>query len=314
MNKWKCVILIIISSFFGMSNTFGQGAIVSAKLDASSIQIGEQLYLSLSATFAAQDTVVWPILKDSISKNIEILEVEKIDTTYDERDVAIKTLSQKILITSFDSGYFPIPPQQIIINNKPYFTEALLLQVNTVPIDTAKGIYDIAEPLPVAFSLLEWLMVHKEWVIAGLVAVLAIILILYFIKNRKNKPIIQQIIQKPKIPAEKIAIKKLNELKTKNLWQNGKAKAFHSELSEIIRTYIEDKFEVNALEQTSNEIILTLKNKQFDHKLVELLSETLTLSDMVKFAKAGLLGSEHEKCLENCIQFVLKTSEINKNE
>lgn len=304
--------LIYISLFVFISSfTWAQGVNVKAWLDSTRILVGQELQLHLEAEFAAQDTILWPALSDTISKNIEILSTSKIDTSFDEHDVTIKRMMQNINITSFDSGYFPIPPIKFTVNGHVYESEPLLIQVLDVPVDTAKGIFDIKEPYEVPFSFAEWLEYNWHWIALGVGIILLAIGLYFYFKKRKEKPVTAAP-AKPKVPPHKTALKKLNDLEQKRLWQNGKLKAYHSELSDIIREYIEDRFNINALEQTSWETLESLKHTSIEKTTLEKLQQTFTISDMVKFAKEMPVASENEMCLKHCIDFVNQTTETNQ--
>ena len=92
------------------------------------------------------------------------------------------------------------------------------------------------------------------------------------------------------------------------LWQAGRVKEYHTQLTEILRTYIEDRFKRNALESTSSEIIDDLTgHPEITKEVLEKLRQLLVLADLVKFAKAMPLPAEHESCLDNGVEFVKAT-------
>lgn len=284
-----------------------QGVNVKAYLDSTSILIGQALSLHLEAEAQAQDTIIWPAIADTITKNIEILTASKIDTAYDSNDIAIKRMQQHFLITSFDSGYFAIPPFDIMVNGELYQTEPLLIQVNNMQVDTSKGIADIKEPIDVPFSWKEWLEYNWKWLALAALVILCVIGTIWYLKKRKKETPIMVVKPKPTVPPHKTALKKLRELEHKKLWQNGKVKQYHSEISEILREYIEKRYEFNALELTTYEIIQSLSQRNTDKELITQLEQTLFLNDMVKFAKATPIASENENCLQFSIKFIEQT-------
>ena len=279
----------------------------SATLDSNKILIGEQITLKLQLACNAQDTVTWPIILDTLSKNVEVISKTPIDTSYDEANLNVKYFTQFITLTSFDSGYYVVKPFTFKTSVDSFETEPILLQVNTVPTDTAKGIYDIKEPLSEKYSFVDWLKDHwKE--ITGILAIVALIIaLIYYIRKQKNKPKTVVERPKPKIPPHIIALDKLDNLKEKKLWQSGKEKDFHSELSEIIREYIENRFHVTALEQTTSEIMTHLRYMDLEDENRTKLKKLLMLSDLVKFAKELPVASENEKSLQDAYDFVNTT-------
>jgi len=99
-------------------------------------------------------------------------------------------------------------------------------------------------------------------------------------------------------------------LKEKKVWQKGKIKLYHSELTFIIRKYIERRYQTPAMEQTSNEIIEALVKNGFNNNTqLGQLKMLLFSADMVKFAKAKPLPDENETALLNAYIFVNETKQ-----
>ena len=129
----KQSILVLIAFLFSIS-VFSQSA--SATLDHNEIKIGEQTFIDLEVQFpAASETVIMPELKDTLSKFVEVLNISKVDTAFDEDDIGLKIFTQRITITSFDSGLHVIPPFLIKVGAQSISTEPLLLTVNTIAIE-----------------------------------------------------------------------------------------------------------------------------------------------------------------------------------
>ncbi len=282
---------------------------VSAKIDSSKILIGEQTNLHLSVSYRLDKGIIakikFPELTDTIRKEIEIVSQSKIDSVIDKDDIYAITLSQSYTITSFDSGYWAIPPIKFIVNNDTngLFTEPLLLQVNSVAVDTTQAIKDIKPPFEVDYGIIDWIKdnIYLVYVVLGTVAL--VLLILFLVKKfNKPKPIVA--IEKPKIPVHIIALEKLDELKTKGLWQQGKLKLYYSSLTDIVREYIENRFNIQAMEQTTEEILYGFRNVAIDEDSKSKLKQLLILSDLVKFAKENPLSNENEMSLIYAYDFV----------
>jgi len=282
---------------------------VHAVLDSNKIRVGEQVKLDLYLTYDAskQKTidVLWPEIEDTIRKEIEVLSVSKIDTTIPNKNQpTILQQRVQLTITSFDSGYYAIPPFKFILNNdtsNPLLTEALLLEVHTVPTDTAlANVKDIKPPFDEPFDW-KWYLPYAYW---GLAILAAIILIIIIIKKWKKKPVEIIIEEKPKIPAHITALQTLQKIKEEAIWKENKVKEYYSEIADAIRLYIEERFNVNALELTSDEIIKVFKTQVVDSESKLKLSQILTLSDFVKFAKQIPIEAEHTLTLNNAFDFV----------
>lgn len=309
-------LIVVLVSFSSAGCIFSQEIKVKATLDSNSILIGEQVKLRLAVSYKADQgaiSIQWPSLGDTIIKQIEIVEKSAIDTTIPNKTGTDYELvqTQTLTITSFDSGFFAIPPFRFILNNdssKQFETEALLLQVNTLPIDTTQAIKDIKPPLEEPFDFRE-LIPYIKWAIA---AIAIIFVLVYAIKQFSKKKKIAPIKIEEKIPPHIIALKQLEQLKNEKLWQEGKIKAYHSRLTEILRIYIEARFKINAQEQTSEEILLHFRTVVIDSISKEKLQQILLLSDLVKFAKAEPIMSENELSLANAFDFVNETKREEK--
>ncbi|MDT7831263.1 hypothetical protein RQM59_02670 [Flavobacteriaceae bacterium S356] len=281
MKKLVLYVLMISSSFVFAQST----PRVTAKVDTTSIRIGEQFELKIEVNDTTN--VIIPKLDKLVG--LEIVEDDKIDT--------IKSrLLKRYVLTGFDSGAYYIPQQQIFIRNQAFLTDSILINVATVPIDTTKQkmfpIKSIQEE-PYVFDDFKPYLI---WVILGL---LLIGLLLYFILKKKKIEEQEEII--PLLPPYEEALEKLKVLDHKLLWQNNKIKQYYSELTEIIREYIEKELKVPALEITSDELINYIKDFK-DAETLDLSKETfeklkglLQEADLVKFAKSKPLSHEIEE-------------------
>ncbi len=303
-----CIVFIVLS---GWINSFGQEVSVSARLDTNAMLIGDHVGLTLKFTGPANSQVLWPLIPDSILGSISVIGRGKVDTLF-SADKKKVTYSQQLNITCYDSGFYTIPSVPFKYKTLPDTSTLLvgstmmLLAVHTVRVDTTQAIKPIIGPLKVPLSFREML----PWILIALAIVaLIVIAIWYFKKRRKKEPIFTL---KPKVvllPHE-LALRDIEKLRIRKLWQAGKVKEYHSELTEILRRYIEDRFQVPALEQTTAEITDSLvSHSGCGEQPLGKLGRLLTLADMVKFAKAQPLAVENEKCLNDGIEFVHETTQ-----
>lgn len=280
---------------------------VEATLDQTNIKLGDQTILRLKAHLPVNAHVDFPVLADTISSKVQIVEMGKTDTLSDQKNPGIKTISRQYTITSFDAGLHMIPAYTFGSKEGNFTTQAIPLEVAEVKVDTTKAIYDIKEPLTVSYSFMDWLRDNKKLVAFSVLGLLLITaLIWYLIKKRKNKPVKAEP-AKPAVPLDILVLEKLSTLKAEKLWEQGKVKEYHSELTDIIRDYLEKRYHVNALEQTSEEIFSGLRHLEIPEKQRNGLRQMLLLADLVKFAKASPLNNENEQSMENAISFVMNT-------
>jgi hypothetical protein len=280
-----------------------------ATLDSNSIVIGQQTQLRLSVMFndLKKVRVNFPVFADTIRKEIEVVAESKVDTVFNEKAQYKYILTKVFAVTSFDSGYWAIPPFKIDVNSddtNAIYSEPLLLQVNTMAVDTTLAIKDIKAPYEETYTWIDWLKDNMYVVYTGLAAILVIIIIVLFIRYFRKVPPPMVAVEVPKIPAHIIAFEKLEKLKLEKLWQEGKLKAYHSLLTDILREYIENRFKIQALEQTTDEILFGFRNIAIDEGSKGKLKQVLLLADLVKFAKENPLPGENELSMTNVYDFV----------
>ena len=111
------------------------------------------------------------------------------------------------------------------------------------------------------------------------------------------------------IPPEEIALADLDKLRTKKLWQAGKIKEYQSELTHIVRAYIEARYQVPALESTTSEILEFKLLKDLEPSLHQDLNQILNIADLIKFAKARPDIGIHEEFMQKAESFVHATRE-----
>ena len=144
-------------------------------------------------------------------------------------------------------------------------------------------------------------------ILFGLIVWLAAWLIVRYMRKRKAMPR-----SLPKIPPHVVANKALVELGHRKLWQKGKFKAYYTALTSILRTYISSRWNVGALEMTTDEIIMALRDVDMPSASRTDLITILRTADMVKFAKAEPEAEDNEENLSRALYFVENTKEEDK--
>jgi hypothetical protein len=280
-----------------------------ASIDSASIMIGDQLTMEVGINIPEGFEVSWPALADTLTSHIEILKKENIDTLAEADRL---TLKQKLLITSFDSGFFEIPSISFTFKHGGDTTKftagtnKLFLQVYTPVVDTSQAFKVIKGPVSEPYTFKEAL----PWILLALaIAAIVVFVIWYLRKRKKNQPVF---VRKPKpVPPPHItAIKKLEELRLAKIWQQGRLKLYYTQLSDIAREYLEGRYRFNALEMTTDEILETLKESKVNKEVLSKLEASLQLADLVKFAKAQPTALENDLSLSHCVDFVNETKEV----
>ncbi|MES2276704.1 MAG: hypothetical protein V4592_11830 [Bacteroidota bacterium] len=281
---------------------------VVASLDNSTLKIGDQTKLNFNVHQPAKARVNFPQITDSIGSKVQILATSKLDTIFDKTDHNNITVHRAYTITAFDSGTYPIPEFDFGSANGVLKSNELHLVVQTITVDTTKAIYDIKQPLAVSYTFWDWLRDH--WVPVAIVfaVILIIIAIIWYLKTRpKKEKVIVEV--KPDVPFHIQILNRLQELRGKKLYQQD-VKAYHSELTDIIRDYLERRYVIKSHEKTSDEIFDSLKFMDIDQESRNLLRQLLLQADMVKFAKEKPSPSENEQSMDNAIAFVNKTRQV----
>jgi hypothetical protein len=296
---------------FSFYITSAQSVQVSAKLDSTSLRIGEQIHLNLNAVVPPNTQVIFPIIPDTIHK-LEVVQRSKIDTTK-STDGKTTTYHQQVTLTAFDSGYYVIEPftfrykKEASNDTDTISTEAMLVQVMTVPVDTTQAIKDIKPPVEVPFTFMDAL----PYIIGGIVLFALVYFLIRFLQRRKK--IIVEV--KPKIPARpahEIALEALKKTAEQKLWQQGFYKEYQSAVADIIREYIEHRFSIQALEYPTDETLEHFRNNLVIPEAKDKLRQLLQFADMVKFAKAIPIATENEQSMQQAIDFVILTKPVTK--
>ena len=302
-------LLLFISFILSQAIGFSQERSLTISTSKESILIGEQMEMNVVLRGASGDTMLLPLIEDTLITEIEILSRSKVDTAFEGAQLEQRILSQTYTITSFDSGYFPVSPRVALINGEEVESNPFLIAVQTIEVDTSKGIVDIKDIEQVPFSIKEWLQENWQWIAIGIFLIALITIIA--LKLSKRKPKVEPEIIIPERPANEIAAERLEQLKEEKLWQAGKIKLYYSELSDILREYIEHRYLIPALEQTTDEIINGLRhNPDLSPELVGKVRQLLFLSDLVKFAKENPVGNENEMNFSIAESFVKETTPI----
>jgi hypothetical protein len=292
---------------FAVFSAPGQRIKATATLDSTQILLGDQVNLKLSLEKPATLQIDFAQVPDTLAGKIEVLKRSQIDTT--TLDNQFLKLEQTFLVTCFDSGTYRIPPFKFDIRltdrNDSVFTNELFMKVFTMEIDTTKGPADIKMPYDAPLTLKEVTPYILGIILAGAI----FFLLLYSIKRKKkNLPLFVKL-SKPKEPAHITALRELDRIKEEKLWQKDKIKEYYSELTEVLRIYIEDRFSIPAMEQTTYEIISSFSDRPglISEKSMNHLGRILPLADLVKFAKYKPLPDDHNLALINAYFFVNET-------
>jgi len=280
---------------------------VRASLEPQRIRIGEHAVISITAP-ADDPTVQWPTIADTLNAHIEVIGTAELDTAASGQGASM--LVRRITITSFDTGYWAIPPFQLKAGGKSLETEPLLLQVDGFPVDAASVPADIKPIHRLPFSPLWWAMQHWTW-IAGALATALLVALIVFLVRRTREPAQEAIPQEARVELHQRVLAQLDALEQERLWQQGLHKPYQSRLTDLLRGYIEERYQVPALERTTDELLHELRVSPLSSEHQALLGNMLRAADMVKFAKALPGPQENEQLMASARRFVIATASSN---
>ena len=253
---------------------------VTSSIDTTQIRVGEEIIYSIQVEADSTALVLFP--EGQSFNPLEVIESYNIDTTRLQDKIR---LIKKYGLTQFDSGNYTLPPQRIVINNKPFNTDSVNLEVANVVVDTTKQkmfhikpAFEVEAPGFDFEKLFYWII--PIFLIMGVVAFL-------FFRRRKRK---KEELAKQLPPYEE-AIKALKELDHSHFLENDNSKRYYSSLTEILKRYIGREVDDTALESTSNELIERLilhkdaGSFNFDTETINKIDKILKRADLIKFAK-----------------------------
>ena len=232
-----------------------------------------------------------------------------IDTLYQDGMV---TYSQNLQFFAFDSAAMVIAPFRFVIDGKDTVsTQVLALKVEQpfegMPDDPA-AMQDLKPVMAPPFVLWDYVSGLCWGLLIILLAVAACFGYRYYKNHKSDKPVVEE--KKPSLPPHVIALGALDDLGARKLWQQGQHKQFHTELTEILRTYIEQRYHVPAMEKTSDEILEELVELTISQRSSYAnLREVFQIADLVKFAKYEPLADENNLVFMNSRLFVEQTKE-----
>lgn len=303
-------LLVAISIFVCAWKSYSQVPQAELKLDFDKVRIGEQFKASLSITYFDPDQkllVGWPKFDQDLSKDIEIID-RNIDYTIPVDSAGNYAHIQDFTITSFEPAYHIIPSIGIELGDSVYQTTPTPLLVESVQIDTSKSIVDIKENYTVNYTLGEkledWFRSYWKWLL-GIAMIITAYLLYKLYRGRFQRKEITPYV--PPTPAHITALTSLKELEAKEAWKSLQQKDYYSDLTFTVRLYLEQRFGIKAVEQTTREIIQELKYADISEEDKMHLRKLLSEADMIKFAKMKADSETGKIALYKSIDFVEKT-------
>lgn len=292
----------------------GQNVKVNTQVDKKEIVIGDHINLAYIVDFNPQKfRVQLPTLPDSFNQ-FELINRSPQDTTQQGQEIVLR---QKNTITHFDSGVWVIPSQSFTVtplDGTPSYeiqSDSMAIVVNTVAVDTSKPIKPIFEIIAAQKTFWEE---YENWIYGIGALLLAGVLLFLIIKKYRGRERKVSVAKKVYVTPWDNAQQKIESLVQRELWKTSEEKEHHTQLTDIIRTYIEDAFGLDCFEKTSQEIVTDVKKYLQKNKFkkrgdeLDKLRTIFMVADMVKFAKSKPTEEEHEKSNYDAQSFIESTA------
>ena len=209
-------------------------------------------------------------------------------------------LAYDYTIQAFDPGTVTLPPFKYAVGDDTIASEVVTLKVLEVDLDSLTDINPMESVVSIPSRWYDFIPNWWLWVFVGIAAagVIACCVLLF----RKKKGLISKPVKIT--PPYDLAVMRLNDLQAKKLPQSGRDKEYYTELTEILRQYLEGRFGINAMEMSSTQIIDTLRHNKETRPGSDLMKQILEIADFVKFAKVRPLPDDNIKAFNSAIKFV----------
>jgi len=283
---------------FGLNVSADASGPVNLEFSPRKITVGDPIDMRLTVNAPPGTRVVWPT-----GEQLAPAEVIRMDTS----DTKGERRSIRYVLSLFEPGKQDLPDIPVLLVSTEgadtLWVNPGQVQVESVSNNRDTALVDIRPPVRLPWTLKEAL----PYIIAGVIliggAVAAIILVRR--AKRKRGEIPEYV--PPPLPPDVIAMRRLEDLRIRKLWQDGKIKEYHSELTEIIKEYLGGRYGFNAPEMTSEELLDARDRWVQDDEGLSRIRRILSTADFVKFAKFKPSPHDHEKSLETAFAFVEAT-------
>ncbi len=306
LNTKKYILLFVASMICGGYSFVADAKVdIRVSLDSAYILMGRQTPLHIEVLGNIDETggILTP---DTLWRDVEIASVG--DPVVNDLGNGRKELKQELTLQAFDSGLYTLPPVLFLQNGEISESNRPVLKVVPVDVDSMASIHDYANiqtPPRHFFDFLpDWMTDYGLWILLALILVAAGLFV-YLVYIRKGRlPLVPA--KKP-IPPYELAIKQLDALKSAQLCERGEEKEFYTRLTDILRTYLDSRFGINAMEMTSTQILHALNSNEETKLPRRYMSSILETADFVKFAKVRPLPDDNIAAFKSALQFVEDT-------
>ncbi|MBE6182033.1 MAG: hypothetical protein E7148_05010 [Rikenellaceae bacterium] len=308
MKRLFASITLLFATFGGFAQETPK---VTARIEPDSIGIGDRFDYVIEVEKDLVQVVEFPEFDTKQDNKLELVKSLPVDTLL--RDGRLLRLSKRYRMAAFEEGLYNLGFAHVLYADKNIIDtlrssgDSLRLEVTTFQIDsTSQSIYDVKGQKTLPFRFAE-IAGYVKWGVGILLLLAAILYAVVRYLHSRGKHLRELFKTPPPLPPHVEAIQALEALHNQKLWQNDKHKQYYSGLTDILRTYIARRWEIGAMEMTSDEIIAAMRDIELPDKARMDLTAILRDGDLVKFAKAIPEAEQNEADYLKAYYFVEET-------
>jgi len=304
----KTIRHIILATLFCAATSYQTSAVTSVKasVDSTQMEMGRQMAVKINVVQPINAQTTLTVNKNAFPQQVEIIDWVDGDTT--DIGNGLEEIKRALVIQSFDSGVYSIPPFLLINGPDTLRSNSLSIKVNPVDVNALTDIHPIADISEFESKWYDWLpnwiTDYWLWMLLCLIIIAGGICAYLILSHKVNVTIIPQ---KKRLPPHQIAIDRLNALKEAQLWEKGQEKEYYTQLIDILRDYLQERFSINAMEMTSSQILTALSSNEATRLSNKYMQRVVEIADYVKFAKVRPLPDDNVRSFQNAMQFVEET-------
>lgn len=314
-------LFIIVSAILLSSGSISaQRVSVKAKLDSVQLLMGNMSVLHLEVVQNQGASGGFEIFKGAspdgvvgvCGDSVELRTAIKRDTIdLGSRRIQI---NYQVPVQAFDSGFYRLPEFVYVSGTDTARSNRVSLKVIPVQVGENDAISDYAGVVePEGKSIFDALPdpLIDLWWLWLLILVIAALTVYGWHVYKKRGSILPK---KPEPTPYEAAMKALKDLKTRQLWERGMEREYFTQLTDILRLYLEKRFGINAMEMTTHQIVSTLADNAEVKEKRGYLREILDIADFVKFARVRPMPADNIASYDNAVKFVEETRPVERVE
>ena len=312
------LIICVLATCF-QNNCVAQN--VSARLDSVNLLMGNLMTLHLEVVENKGDKGGFQIFKNIdpakgyvavCGDSVELRSSYTIDTV-DLGSGKIQ-LNYSVPVQAFDSGTYTLPRFVYVNGSDTFRSNQLTFNVVPVAVTASDPIAPFASVVePDGKRFYDWV---PDWILdfwwIFIVIVIAICLFYWSMRKYRKEGFLPKILSKPVVQPWDAALSALEKLKSRKLWEQGFEKEYFTELTDILRKYLNDRFGINAMEMTSRQIMDKIYQSDLRDKK-DYVNHILSVADFVKFAKVRPLPADSIAAYDNAVNFIEETIPVSDN-